>query len=246
MSNPTAWDEEDSTAFLDLGPYAVPDRERQIETLLAMVPAEENEGFLAVDLCCGAGLLTAALLARFPHAHVLALDGSDVMLTETQTRCAEHAARLRTQKIDIADHAWRAFERPPQVVLSSLAVHHLDGAGKRELFLDLHRGIEPGGALIIADVVAPAGARATRWAAREWDRAVEERARQLDGDDDRGVRAFAREQWNLFRHPDPEIDKPSSLFEQMQWLDDAGFQGVDAYWMRAGHAIFGGVKSSTT
>ncbi len=246
MGNETVWNEEDSTAFLDLGPYAVPERERQIEALLAMVPAERDERFEAVDLCCGAGLLTAALLDRFSQARVLALDGSDTMLTETNTRCAEYAARLRTQNIDISDHAWRVFERPPRVVLSSLAIHHLDGPGKRELFRNIHRELEPGGAFVVADVVAPAGARATQWAAREWDRAVEERARQLDGDDDRGVLAFAREQWNLFRYPDPEIDKPSSLYEQLQWLDDAGFQEVDTYWLRAGHAIFGGVKSSTT
>ena len=38
------------------------------------------------------------------------------------------------------------------------------------------------------------------------------------------------------------IDKPSTLLEQLRWLEAAGFAAVDVFWMEAGHAIFGGVK----
>ncbi len=245
MTNtPERWDEDDSKAFLDLGRYAVPDRERQIETMLALVPATTDEPFLAVDLCCGAGLLTMALLQRFPSAKVLALDGSPTMLAETQGRCEEASDRLTTRLIDLAADDWRNFTALPRVVVSSLAIHHLDGPGKATLFRDVHRQLEMGGALIVADLMAPAGERAMRLAAEEWDRAVAERVRQLDGNDDRGLRAFQRERWNLFRYPDPEVDKPSSLFDQLRWLERAGFGAVDVYWQRAGHAIFGGVKAS--
>jgi hypothetical protein len=34
----------------------------------------------------------------------------------------------------------------------------------------------------------------------------------------------------------------SRLFDQLVWLRDAGLMAVDAYWMKAGHAIFGGRK----
>ena len=39
-----------------------------------------------------------------------------------------------------------------------------------------------------------------------------------------------------------EMDKPSPLFHQLQWLDQAGFGRVDVHWLRAGHAIFSGMK----
>jgi tRNA (cmo5U34)-methyltransferase len=54
---------------------------------------------------------------------------------------------------------------------------------------------------------------------------------------------FAREGWNTYRYLDPDdIDKPSRLFEQLKWLEQAGFADVDVHWMRAGHVVFGGHK----
>ena len=41
--------------------------------------------------------------------------------------------------------------------------------------------------------------------------------------------------------PDP-MDKPSGLFEQLGWLEAAGFEAVDVYWLKAGHAIYGGQR----
>jgi tRNA (cmo5U34)-methyltransferase len=79
-------------------------------------------------------------------------------------------------------------------------------------------------------------------AATAWDQAVQEQALALDGH----LRAFAEFQklgWNMYRTELPDdIDKPSSLFEQLTWLEAAGFVAVDVYWMRAGHAIYGGVR----
>ncbi len=46
----------------------------------------------------------------------------------------------------------------------------------------------------------------------------------------------------MYDYPDP-IDKPSRLFEQLIWLEQAGFLDVDVHWMKAGHAIFGGRKA---
>jgi tRNA (cmo5U34)-methyltransferase len=50
-----------------------------------------------------------------------------------------------------------------------------------------------------------------------------------------------RERWNIYDHPDP-MDKPSTLPEQLRWLEEASFEGSDAFWARAGHALLGGYK----
>jgi tRNA (cmo5U34)-methyltransferase len=44
---------------------------------------------------------------------------------------------------------------PFDVVISALAIHHLDGPGKAELFQRAARVISPGGRLVVADVVVP-------------------------------------------------------------------------------------------
>ena len=126
-------------------------------------------------------------------------------------------------------------------MLASLVVHHLAAAGKRRLFADLARRLEPGGALLLADIVEPVGPAARAAFARQWDDAARTQSLALTG----GLEAFERFQrdgWNFYRGtPDP-YDRPSGLGEQLRWLRRAGFARVDAFWMRAGHAVFGGFR----
>lgn len=235
------WLETDTHTFLDLARYAVPGRERQIEAMLSLIPATE-EPFDVLEVCCGEGLLSEAILERFPQAWVTAFDGSMSMLRRAKARCARFGVRFEAKRFDLADRSWRQARRAPHAIVSSLALHHLDGGGKQVLFHDVQGLLTNGGALIVADIVEPASEAARAYAADAWDAAVKARSRHLDGGD-RGFETFEREKWNLFRHPDPDVDKPSTLFDQLSWLEAAGFRGVDVFWMAAGHAIFGGFKT---
>lgn len=237
----TGWAEPDSAAFLELGPYVVPERGTQTAVVCDLIPEPSGSG-LVVDVGCGEGLLAVAILDRFPSVRVLGLDGSRLMLDRAAERARRHEERFEGRLFDLAARSWRRFAEAPQAIVSSLAVHHLDGAGKRELFADLAAALRPGGVLVIADLVAATTERGVRLAARMWDEAVRERALELDGDD-AAFRRFRELDWNHYaaRQPDPG-DRPSSLLDQLLWLEEAGFEGVDVFWMRAGHAIFGGVR----
>ena len=194
------WDEHDSHDFIDLGRFFVPDREEQVAAVLDMVP-DPGDGLL-VDLCCGEGLLSRALLERFPRARVLAMDLSPAML--------EHAR-------------------------AALAIYG-------ELFLDLAAALAPGGAVVIADLVKPATPASHQLAARAWDGAVRRRSLELAGHLG-PYEKFRDERWNLYADPEPDpIDQPSPLLDQLRWLEAAGLTGVDVYWLKAGHAVFGGVR----
>jgi tRNA (cmo5U34)-methyltransferase len=46
-------------------------------------------------------------------------------------------------------------EGPFDLVFSSLAVHHLDGAGKADLFGRVAAALAPGGRFVLADVIVP-------------------------------------------------------------------------------------------
>ena len=234
------WDEQDSHDFIDLGRFFVPDREEQIAAVLDMIP-DPGDGLL-VDLCCGEGLLSRALLERFPRARVLAMDLSPAMLEHARTALAAYGERFTTRQFDLADRSWRSFPEPVRAFVSSLAVHHLDGAGKRELFLDLAAALAPGGAVVIADLVKPATPASHQLAARAWDGAVRRRSLELAGHLG-PYDKFRDERWNLYADPAPDpIDQPSPLLDQLRWLEAAGLTGVDVYWLKAGHAVFGGVR----
>jgi len=240
MNPQTGWDENDSQEFIDHGRYFVPGREEQVATVLDLIP-EPGDGLL-VDLCCGEGLLSAALLERFPRARVLAMDLSPTMLEKARKTCAAHGDRFETRPFDLAGRSWRAFAEPVRAFVSSLAIHHLDGDGKCALFRDLAAALAPGGALVIADLVLPATRTAHALAARAWDEAVRRRSLELAGSL-RPYEVFRDERWNLWADPAPDpIDQPSPLFDQLRWLAEAGLTGVDVHWMKAGHAVYGGVR----
>jgi tRNA (cmo5U34)-methyltransferase len=240
VENRPAWSEDDSRNFLDLGRFFVPDREAQIAAILDVIP-DPGDGLL-VDLCCGEGLLSQTMLARFPRARVLGLDLSPAMLARAGNAAGAGRDRFTGRPFDLADSAWRRFAEPVRAFVSSLAIHHLDGEGKRQLYRDLAAALAPGGAVVIADLIEPATPGARALAARAWDEAVRRRSLDLAGDL-APYQEFVRQAWNLYATPEPDpIDHPSPLYDQLRWLSEAGLIDVDVYWLQAGHAIFGGIS----
>jgi tRNA (cmo5U34)-methyltransferase len=235
------WREEDSAVFLELGHVATPWRGELTGAFLALIPAEPDEPFLAVDLAAGSGWLSEAVLERFPRARVLVVDGSPTMLEDAAGRLVRHAGRFEKRLARLDEVGWLpALGEPPRVVMSCLAIHHLDGAAKRRLYERLYERLPPGGALLVADVVAHTSEPARRYWARLW----EEDVRRVGSG--AAIERFVRDGWNYFDHPDDPIDRPSPLAEQLAWLGEIGFVGVDAFWVKAGHALFGGYKGTAS
>jgi tRNA (cmo5U34)-methyltransferase len=234
------WREDHSALFIDYGRAFTPDRERQQAIICDLVASAAPAR--VVELCCGAGDQVRLLLERLPDARVLALDGSPTMLASTAETCAAHVGRLELRRFDLAAADWRRLHPAPDAICSALAVHHLDGDGKRQLFADLHTALQPGGILVLADLIRPDSEAGWRIAAEDWDRAVAARSAQIYGDD-RAQQKFVELRWNYFRWPeDNEGDYPSSVAEHIAWLQAAGFEATELHWLLAGHAIFSARK----
>ena len=103
-----------------------------------------------LDLGSGTGETLARVLARHPSARVIGMDESDGMLEVARRRLEEYDVTLRVA--DLLD------ELPPgpfDLVVSALAVHHLDGPDKADLFARIARVLRHGGRFVLADVVIP-------------------------------------------------------------------------------------------
>ncbi|HET9110694.1 MAG TPA: class I SAM-dependent methyltransferase [Ktedonobacterales bacterium] len=243
-----AWSERDSAQFIELGRIFTPARDDIQRTILDLMPFARDEAFVAVELGVGAGWLSAALLKRFPAARVIGFDGSPAMLHETETRLSPFAGRYALRPFQLEDPAWQAEAAQlagsagVRCVVSSLVIHHLDGAGKRALYRDLHRLLAPDGAVLIADLVAPRSAWERSYLARQWDEEVERQSRALAGSL-QPYQQFCDEHWNWYTYPDP-MDKPSTIPEHIAWLSGAGFTGANIFWERAGHAVYGGYRAA--
>jgi tRNA (cmo5U34)-methyltransferase len=102
----------------------------------------------ALELGIGTGETARRVLARYPHARLTAVDASEAMLTRARA-AFPHAELLH-----------RALEEqlPPgpfDVVYSTLAIHHLDAAAKRDLFGRIASVLRPGGRFVLGDVIVP-------------------------------------------------------------------------------------------
>jgi tRNA (cmo5U34)-methyltransferase len=233
------WSEDDSAHFLDVGDLYVPHRQRQAAMVAALVPPLP-EATLVVDLCCGEGPLSAAVLAAHPEVKVVGLDGSATMRAAAEKRLAAVGERFRTAVCELRPLALPDGLPPLRAVVSSLALHHVTHSEKPALYRDLLARLAPGGALVVADLVAPASEAARELAANGWDAAVQQ-ADAAAGAGGEGWRQFVESRWNWFRFPD-EVDRPAPLAQELRWLAEAGFEGVDAVWCDAGHAVFVGYR----
>lgn len=236
---PIPWQEEHSQSFIDTGRYYVPDRQEQINTICALLPLTEQPGNV-LDLCCGEGFLAEAILERFPLYRVNGLDGSATMLEHAHRRLDRFNHRISLGHFDLFASDWHLPESSLDAVVSSLAIHHLDAEQKKNLFKTIYTMLTNKGVLIIADLIQPTSHLGNMLAAEAWRASVRQQSLQFDGNTTMYDR-FQQSEWNIFSDPDP-MDKPSPIFDQLRWLEQAGFSVVDVYWLKAGHAIYGGQK----
>jgi trans-aconitate 2-methyltransferase len=107
---------------------------------------ELNGDEVVLDAGCGSGRVTAQLLERLPHGHVIAADNSPAMLDEARNTLSAFADRvtfLRTDLLDIHTHMTQQVD----VVLSTAVFHWI--ADHPRLFKALNKVLKkPGGRLI--------------------------------------------------------------------------------------------------
>jgi tRNA (cmo5U34)-methyltransferase len=134
---------------------------------------------------------------------------------------------------------WYAQLEGAGCAISSLCVHHLLGPEKRRLLAAVYARLAGPGALILADLIEPQRNEGREVFAGQWD--ARARGQSAAGHTPELYAQFVDRGWNPYRTPCPR-DHPSGLFEQLQWMQEAGFGGVDCFWLVAGHAIYGGYK----
>ena len=153
--------------------------------------AASATGRNVLELGTGTGETALRVLARNPGARWTGIDGSEAMIAYARERL--RGAHLRAQRLEDP-----LPEGPFDLVVSALAVHHLDADAKRDLF---KRVAQVSDAFVLGDVVVP--------------ERPEEAAIEID--------------W--------VEDLPSSVAEQLAWLEEAGFE-AHATYIRTDLALF--------
>jgi tRNA (cmo5U34)-methyltransferase len=146
---------------------------------------------LAPESVLELGTGTGETALRIPARNWTGIDASEAMLGRARERLPGADLRLGRLEDPLPDG-------PFDLAVSALAVHHLDGEAKRDLFKRIAKVTDK---FVLGDVVVPE---------RPEDAVVE-----IDG----------------------VYDVPSSVAEQLAWLDEAGFE-ADAEYIRSDLAVF--------
>lgn len=133
-------------------------------SIIEWLPLKESPRQI-VDLGCGTGAGTFALLGRFPDAHVTAVDSSADHLHRLREKAQANGldGRVRTVQADL-DTEWPDLGRP-DLVWASASMHHM--ADPDRTLRQVHEMLAPGGLFAVVELAdfprfLPEGAPADR------------------------------------------------------------------------------------
>lgn len=126
----------------------VPDYPRLQEELVSATLEQPAHAIL--DLGIGSGLTAARVLEAHRDASLVGVDANADMLAAATASLPPGRSTLRRSRLEDP-----LPEGPFDLVISMLAVHHLDGPGKADLFHRVAGVMASGGRFVLADLVVP-------------------------------------------------------------------------------------------
>ena len=200
--------------------------------MAVLLPFGEQQPFTFLDLGAGTGAAARAVLDRFPRSTAVLADYSAQMMAAAEDEMRAYAGRYRYVEFDMAASRWpAAIPAELEAVVTSMCVHHLPDDRKQGLFAEIFDRLVPGGWYLNYDPVATEDPVA----AAAWQR--------LGDHDDPGGPARRQNRTPAEQARwDNHLRFVSPLTRQLQYLRSAGFRGIDIYWKRGEHVVYGGCR----
>lgn len=203
----------------------VPNYNEMIEYLVNNIPINSNEDVKICDLGSGTGNVTKLLSETFPKASITCIDISPMMTDMAKAKLNNEAI-----KYEIADFYDYDFTEKFDIITSSLALHHLVTDDDKKMFYKkIYNALNEGGIFYNADVVIAASETTENKIMELWKQWL----RRYHSEDDLMEMVVNRYY---------EEDRPTTIVNHLNWLQEIGFKNVDVIWRKAKGAVFGGHK----
>ena len=194
-----------------------------LNSLLDVLPPRAH---FILELGCGTGNVSMRILEKYPQAQLTVVDVAPRMLEITRQKLTHYEGRIQYIESD-----FDSFQSPYQfdIIVSSLAIHHLDTKGKERLFDSAFNMLNGNGYFYIVDCIQGASREIEHMNHQIW---LDYMKRQSVPDDEIQKALQRRE----------DHDKCDSLFLQLGLLKKIGFVAIDVIWKYYGIAVFGAQK----
>jgi len=171
-----------------------------------------------LDLGCGTGNLSLAILDRYPQAEIHIVDISSQMVDLCKHKLASKSDRIYCYTKNFLELSYDTsfFD----CIVSQITIHHLDTQSKKQLFSCVYNWLKPGGLFSYSDIFCGATPDINEKLIFHWKNCSFELG-------------ASQEQWELFMEHDRQYDKPISLITAFDWLRQANFNCFDVTWRQS-------------
>ncbi len=180
-----------------------------------------------LDLGCGTGRLSEAILKRLPESRLELLDIDPKILDQARGRFGQKNSKIKFRLGSFFDPL-----PPSEAIVASLSLHHVsDAKEKLKVYKNIYSSLEPGGLFLNLDASVCADPKVSGVTFERWTEhmvkhgiSAEEAHRHLAN-------------WREEEHYYP-------LHEELNALASVGFKNPECFWRREPMAIYGALKEN--
>ncbi|HNX80519.1 MAG TPA: methyltransferase domain-containing protein [Candidatus Omnitrophota bacterium] len=201
-----------------------PSYKEAIEALVSVLPFGKGSTIRVVDLGCGTGNIAKAILERYPGASVTCVDLSEKMIELAKAKLKKY----KNVKFYVGDLRDFKFNGEYDAVVSSLVLHHIEGADKKLFYRKIYKCLKKNGVFYTVDIVLGSSKHVQETYIEKWINFL--RKGCSPSEIKRTLRNHKRE------------DRPAVLMNELQMLAGAGFKDIDVVCKWYYFSVYGGVK----
>jgi len=232
------WAEKDfAFKYLEEADIRIVERRRLLDILKSFFKyfLRDRPQNRVLDLGCGDGILVYELLTLYDSISATLIDGSEDMLNKAREQLAGFKnmrfIRASFQQLLNIDIQLPDYD----LIISSLAIHHLTSTGKRSLFSFIFSHLVDGGYFVNIDVILPPTDSLEKWYVQLWREWMIEKETELNLE--------SSHEWVIHSCLQSEHhSRLDMLTYQLNALKDTGFREVDCFYKYGIFAMYGGRK----
>ncbi|MDR2941218.1 MAG: class I SAM-dependent methyltransferase [Treponema sp.] len=216
--------EEEAKEFDEIILKLIPHYTEMIEALVLSIPFEKDKPINVIDLGCGTGTIGQKIKIAFPNSKISCLDIAENMIKMAQIKIGENIDYYINDFYDFD------FDKKYDVIISSLALHHLaNDEDKKMFYRKIYNALTDNGVFYNADVVLGSNSHIQDLYIKKWKTFMGKNV-PLDEIENKWIVKYKTE------------DRPASLINHINWLKEIGYKNIDVVWKYYNYCVYGGYK----